>query len=133
MYQILQIKYWSKFLILKIFHSNFDMNYLLNVYKCFISAELINDISHYKRSDNAGKVYNKRIRDCICELGKNLAQAKGIEDFTSAMTQFYSRFGVGSIGLQKLYRSIILLMFILMILSDTIAQSKSSLITLRHF
>ena len=78
----------------------------LSVYKCFISAESINDISHYKRSDNAGKVYNKRIRDCICELGKNLAQAKGIEDFTSAMTQFYSRFGVGSIGLHKAFRVI---------------------------
>jgi len=78
----------------------------LSVYKCFISNELINRISKYKRSDNAGKVYNKRIRDCICELGRTLAQASSLDEFTCAMTEFYSHFGVGSIGLHKAFRVI---------------------------
>jgi len=76
----------------------------LSVYKCFVSAKLIDNIKKYKRSDDACKVYNKRIRDCICELGKDLGRVNSIDVFTNAMTGFYTRFGVGSIGLHKAFR-----------------------------
>ena len=76
----------------------------LSVYKCFISSALIDSITNYKRSDNAGKVYNMRIRDHICQLGRDLANAENLDAFTDAMTSFYSRFGVGTIGLHKAFR-----------------------------
>ena len=63
-------------------------------------------VLNYKRSDNAGKIFNKRIRDCICSLSKTLADSVNTHEFTWFMIQFYQSFGVGKFGLHKAFRVI---------------------------
>lgn len=58
----------------------------------------------YNRSEGGGKAFNKRIRDCICELSERLAQSRGIEEFADSVVDFYRRFGVGKLGLHKAFR-----------------------------
>lgn len=58
----------------------------------------------YEGTDGHGKVFNKRIRDRICELGRHLAQVGDTEEFQSVMTKFYKEFGVGKLGLHKAFR-----------------------------
>ena len=49
-------------------------------------------------------MFNKRIRDRICALGKILSETDTIEAFQAVMTQFYKEFGVGKLGLHKAFR-----------------------------
>ena len=49
-------------------------------------------------------MFNKRIRDRICEMSKTLAVAKDTEEFMADMVQFYKDFGVGKLGLHKAFR-----------------------------
>jgi len=58
----------------------------------------------YQRSDKAGIIFNKRIRDCICSLSKSLADSVNTHEFAWFMIQFYQRFGVGKFGLHKAFR-----------------------------
>ena len=61
-------------------------------------------ISDYKGTCGHGKIFNQRIRDRICSLSKNLAEAATAEDFKDILTQFYQEFGVGKLGLHKAFR-----------------------------
>ena len=58
----------------------------------------------YKNTSNAGKVFNRRIRDRICNLAEGLADSSDAIDFKRKMTQFYKEFGVGKFGLHKAFR-----------------------------
>ena len=51
-----------------------------------------------------GSVFNKRIRDRICDLAKTLDGTKCAEEFKEKVTQFYKEFGVGKLGLHKAFR-----------------------------
>ena len=51
-----------------------------------------------------GKVFNRRIRDRICDLSKSLASCEDAEQFKEIVTQFYKEFGVGKLGLHKAFR-----------------------------
>lgn len=61
-------------------------------------------IAHYENGNEAGKVYNKRIRNRICDLSLRLAAAEDVEEFKKDMTEFYKDFGVGKLGLHKAFR-----------------------------
>ncbi len=61
-------------------------------------------LENYKRSDQSGKVFNRRIRDRICTLSIRLEQAGTVEEFQSEVTEFYREFGVGKLGLHKAFR-----------------------------
>lgn len=61
-------------------------------------------IMEYRGSSGHGKVFNKRIRDRICRLSRNLSSAKDAQDFKQILTQFYKEFGVGKLGLHKAFR-----------------------------
>lgn len=50
------------------------------------------------------KVYNRRIRDRICELSMKLKEAKTPEEMKQIMTAFYRDYGVGKFGLHKAFR-----------------------------
>ncbi len=65
------------------------------------SLELIED---YHPVSVKGHVFNKRIRDRICDLSKALAQTDDAEEFKTTATQFYKEFGVGTFGLHKAFR-----------------------------
>ena len=49
-------------------------------------------------------MFNKRIRDRICEMSCTLAAAQDTEEFMEDMVQFYKDFGVGKLGLHKAFR-----------------------------
>lgn len=61
-------------------------------------------LEDYKRSDQSGKVFNRRIRDRICTLSIRLEGAATVEEFQSEVTGFYREFGVGKLGLHKAFR-----------------------------
>ncbi len=63
-------------------------------------------IKHYQRSDHGqeGNVFNRRIRDRICDLSVRLEQAKTVTEFQEEVTEFYREFGVGKLGLHKAFR-----------------------------
>ena len=59
---------------------------------------------NYQNVKGHGKVFNKRIRDRICELAEKLGKSVSAEDFKDILTQFYKEFGVGKFGLHKAFR-----------------------------
>lgn len=61
-------------------------------------------LQNFQASGGHGSVFNKRIRDRICELGVSLAGAEDAEEFRIILTQFYKEFGVGKFGLHKAFR-----------------------------
>ena len=61
-------------------------------------------LCNYEAPQDTGKMFNKRIRDCICELAVELAGAKDTNAFQDSVTGFYARFGVGNLGLHKAFR-----------------------------
>lgn len=67
-------------------------------------ASCLNLMWNYKCGSGHGKVFNKRIRDRICELGSKLANTSSTEEFKEIVTQFYAEFGVGKLGLHKAFR-----------------------------
>ena len=82
----------------ELFSYDFDaMEEALGV-KCF---SMIRD---YQNVKGHGKVFNKRIRDRICELAKKLSECEDASAFKSTVTQFYKEFGVGKFGLHKAFR-----------------------------
>lgn len=69
-----------------------------------LDAECFHILLDYKNVTGGGKVFNRRIRDRICDLSKSLGQAENVDDFKQKITQFYKEFGVGKLGLHKAFR-----------------------------
>lgn len=61
-------------------------------------------LTDYSCAGRDSKLFNKRIRDRICELSSQLAEALGVDDFADKVAQFYAEFGVGKFGLHKAFR-----------------------------
>ncbi len=64
----------------------------------------ISIITEYEGVDDVGKIFNKRVRDRVCELAVSLAGSGTAEDFMDKVTEFYKDFGVGRFGLHKAFR-----------------------------
>ena len=64
-------------------------------------AEVLKD---YVRTGDGSKMYNRRIRDRICTLSKELARTADVDGFMAALVNFYGEFGVGKFGLNKAFR-----------------------------
>ena len=69
-----------------------------------LQAGVFEEFVHYARTESTGKLFNRRIRDRICELSDQLANAETLEVFTEYMVSFYKEFGVGKLGLHKAFR-----------------------------
>lgn len=61
-------------------------------------------ISDYQNVNEDSKIFNRRIRDRICNLSEKLGKAKDIQEFMEDMISFYKDFGVGKLGLHKAFR-----------------------------
>lgn len=61
-------------------------------------------ISSYRNVNEDSKIFNRRIRDRICELSRKLGEAKDVQEFMEDMIAFYKDFGVGKLGLHKAFR-----------------------------
>lgn len=69
-----------------------------------LGVNCLSVLMHYENVKGHGKVFNKRIRDHICELSEKLGTSENAEEFKCTMTQFYKEFGVGKFGLHKAFR-----------------------------
>lgn len=69
-----------------------------------LDAGCLNLLMDYQNVKGGGKVFNRRIRDRICDLARALAAAEDVDDFKDKLTQFYKEFGVGKLGLHKAFR-----------------------------
>lgn len=69
-----------------------------------IGAGCMSMLQDFTASNGYGSVFNKRIRDRICELSVSLGDAEDAEEFRRILTQFYKEFGVGKFGLHKAFR-----------------------------
>ena len=69
-----------------------------------LGVNCLSVLMHYENVKGHGKVFNKRIRDRICEVSEKLGTCENAEEFKCTMTQFYKEFGVGKFGLHKAFR-----------------------------
>ena len=79
---------------------DFDLNTLDNIFH----TSCCEILTSYEIPEDTGKMFNKRIRDRICDMSKTLAEASTVEEFMADMVQFYKDFGVGKLGLHKAFR-----------------------------
>ncbi|RGO27961.1 ATP-binding protein [Dorea sp. OM02-2LB] len=86
----------------EIFKELFDYDF--SELKKTLNASCLDILENYKDTGNGSKLFNKRIRDRICELAANLEESKDAEEFKTSVTQFYKEFGVGKLGLHKAFR-----------------------------
>lgn len=61
-------------------------------------------ICSYQAAENTGKMFNRRVRDRICDMSRTLAQTENSTEFMEDMVRFYKDFGVGKLGLHKAFR-----------------------------
>ena len=69
-----------------------------------LDADCLKIIMDYKSGNSGGKVFNRRVRDRICDLSRALAATQNVDQFKRTLTQFYKEFGVGKLGLHKAFR-----------------------------
>lgn len=69
-----------------------------------LESDCFKIIEQYENIDKNSKLFNKRIRDRICDLSLQLGNSKNAEEFMNNMTLFYQEFGVGKLGLHKAFR-----------------------------
>ncbi len=69
-----------------------------------LGAGCMSVLLDYRGMDGHGKVFNRRIRERICDLSRNLSQTGDAGEFKDILTQFYKEFGVGKLGLHKAFR-----------------------------
>ncbi len=69
-----------------------------------LGIECFSLLLDYKHKDGNSKIFNKRIRDSICQLAVNLSMAGNVMEFYSIVVDFYKANGVGKLGLHKAFR-----------------------------
>lgn len=79
-------------------------SYDFSVLEKALNVDCLSVLWQYESVRGHGKVFNKRIRDRICDLSRKLAACESAETFKCTMTQFYKEFGVGKLGLHKAFR-----------------------------
>jgi hypothetical protein len=85
-----------------IFKEMFELD--LERIESVLETDCLENITDYKGADESGIIFNKRVRDRICELGEALGRAEDAEEFKEIVTGFYKEFGVGKFGLHKAFR-----------------------------
>ena len=69
-----------------------------------LNAGCISMILEYRNVNELSKMFNKRVRDRICDLAVSLKATASAEEFKDIVTLFYKEFGVGKFGLHKAFR-----------------------------
>ena len=69
-----------------------------------LEAECIQVLMDYKNVTGGGKVFNRRVKDRICDLSRKLGSAADAAEFKKAMTQFYRESGVCKLRLHTAFR-----------------------------
>lgn len=79
---------------------DFDFHAFAELYE----VDCIDVILQYESMEHSGRMFNKRIRDRICDLTERLEHARTVAEFQAEVTEFYREFGVGKLGLHKAFR-----------------------------
>lgn len=79
---------------------DFDFHDFAELYE----VDCIDVILQYESMEHSGRMFNKRIRDRICDLTERLEHARTVAEFQAEVTEFYREFGVGKLGLHKAFR-----------------------------
>ena len=87
---------------LEIFRELFQ--YDLSKIEKALGTSFVSLIDNFENVKGHGKVFNKRIRDSICELAVYLAKSEDAKEFKTILTAFYKQYGVGKFGLHKAFR-----------------------------
>ena len=61
-------------------------------------------IDDFRLGTSRRYAFNRRIRNRICDLAKELAATDSAEEFKDCVTRFYGDYGVGTLGLHKAFR-----------------------------
>jgi len=61
-------------------------------------------IRDFQGNREKSHVYNSRIRDRICEVAREIAQARDAGEVQRIIADFYGKYGVGKFGLNKSFR-----------------------------
>lgn len=69
-----------------------------------LEINVVTMIVDYKTGKRTGKIFNKRVRDRICELTSQLEEAENVSEYYEHITSFYKAYGVGKFGLNKAFR-----------------------------
>ena len=69
-----------------------------------LNAGCLAILTEYNSMNEQSKMFNKRVRDRVCELSVALAAADDVQEFKDILESFYKDFGVGKFGLHKAFR-----------------------------
>ncbi len=69
-----------------------------------LGIKVFEHLVDFENEEKESKVYNKKIRDRINQLGVELAKSSTVEDYFKIITDFYKSYGVGEIGLHKAFK-----------------------------
>lgn len=61
-------------------------------------------ILDFKKNEELGHKFNKRIRDCIVELAQAVGSCRSPKEMQSLVCDFYKNYGIGKLGLHKAFR-----------------------------
>lgn len=79
-------------------------DYDLTVLERGLGVESVSLLYQYETVEHTKKLFNKRIRNRICDLAKELEKTETVVQFQKVVTAFYKDFGVGKLGLHKAFR-----------------------------
>lgn len=82
------------------------MDYDLRSIDKVLQVDAMSMIIDYKNGGRTSKVFNKRVRDRICELTTLLENSDNVGEYYRHVTEFYQAYGVGKFGLHKAFRLI---------------------------
>lgn len=86
----------------EIFKELFD--YDLHQLEEGLQTNCLSMLTDFVNVNTHGRVFNKRIRNRICDLSRALADTADAAAFKNTVTEFYREFGVGKLGLHKAFR-----------------------------
>ena len=69
-----------------------------------LGTDIFAVITAYQATPKKESIYNKSVSEKVRELSAALSAAKNVDDMFTAVTDFYRRYGVGMLGLNKAFR-----------------------------
>ena len=79
---------------------SFDFDFMFHQ----LDADSLRFVFDFEKDGIKSKIYNSRIRDCICQQAGKMAEITSAEEMKDSMSEFYRMYGVGKLGLHKAFR-----------------------------
>ena len=74
------------------------------IFEKSLGIDCFTQISNYHAIEKKELMYNKNVSEKVQALSSRMEQAKDVEGFFTAVTEFYRDYGVGMFGLNKAFR-----------------------------